>query len=59
MAASGLVGLVNFLLGMKGPGLGLESLFTINGIALFAAGVCLLVVGIGMYKGRIEFAERE
>ena len=59
MAASGLVGLVNFLLGMKGPRLGLESLFTINGIALFAAGVCLLVVGIGMYKGRIEFAERE
>lgn len=59
MAASGLVGLVNFLLGMNDPGLGLESLFTINGIALFAAGACLLIVGLGMYKGRIEFAESE
>ncbi len=59
MAASGLVGLVNFLLGMNDPGLGLESLFTINGIALSVAGACLLIVGIGMYKGRIEFAERD
>lgn len=59
MAASGLVGLINFLLAMNDPGLGLEALFTINGIALFAAGACLLIVGLGMYNGRIEFAERE
>ena len=57
MAAAGALGLVNFLVGMNAPDADLQTLVTINSIALYAAGACLLIVGLGMYQGRQEFAD--
>ena len=57
MAAAGLVGLVNFLFAMSAPGAGVESLLLINNLALYVGGICFLVIGYGMYKGRAELAE--
>ena len=57
MAAAGLLGLVNFLFAMNAPDVGLQTLAVINSIALYAAGVGLFIVGLGMYKGRGELAE--
>ena len=57
MAAAGLLGLVNFLFAMNVPDVGLQTLFLINSIALYVAGVCLFIIGFGMYRGRGEFAE--
>ena len=57
MVAAGLLGLVNFLFAMTTPDVGLQTLFMINSIALYTAGVCLFIVGLGMYRGRSELAE--
>ena len=57
MAAAGILGLVNFLFAMSAPGLGIQSLLLINNLALYVGGICFIVVGYGMYKGRSEFAE--
>ena len=57
MAAAGLVGLVNFLFAMSAPDIGIQSLLVINNLALYVGGICFIVVGYGMYKGRSEFAE--
>ena len=57
MAAAGLLGLVNFLVAMNVPDLGLQTLFVVNSIALYVAGVCLFIIGFGMYRGRSELVE--
>ncbi len=57
MAAAGLVGLVNFMFGMSIPDLGIQSLLLINNLALYVGGICFIVIGYGMYRGRAEFAE--
>jgi hypothetical protein len=57
MAAAGLVGLVNFLFAMSIPDLGVQSLLLVNNLALYVGGICFLVLGYGMYKGRAELAE--
>ena len=57
MAAAGLLGLVNFLFAMSAPNLGIQSLLLINNLALYIGGICLIVVGYGMYQGRAELAE--
>ena len=57
MAAAGLVGLVNFLFAMSAPDIGIQSLLVINNLALYVGGICFIVVGYGMYKGRTEFAD--
>ena len=57
MAAAGLVGLVNFLFAMSAPSAGIQSLLLLNNLALYVGGICFLVVGYGMYKGRIELSE--
>lgn len=57
MAAAGLVGLVNFLFAMSAPDVGIQSLLVINNLALYVGGICFIVVGYGMYKGRSEFAD--
>ena len=57
MAAAGLLGLVNFLMSMNVPDVGLQTLFVANSIALYVAGVSLFIVGLGMYRGRSELAE--
>ena len=59
MAAAGLLGLVNFLFAMSAPDLGFETLLLINNLALYIGGVCFIIVGYGMYKGRNELAEED
>ena len=57
MAAAGLLGLVNFLFAMSAPDMGFETLLLINNLALYIGGVCFIIVGYGMYRGRNELAE--
>ena len=59
MAAAGLLGLLNFLLLMSVPEVGLESLLVINNIALYIGGICFIILGYGMYRGRAELAEED
>ncbi len=56
LVITGIVGLVNFLLAMSAPDLGIESLLLINTIVLYIQGICLIIVGYGMYQGRQELA---
>ena len=57
MVAAGLVGLANFLFLMSVPEMGLENLLVINNLALYIGGICFIVIGYGMYRGRAELAE--
>ena len=59
MAAAGLLGLVNFLFAMSAPDMGFQTLILINNLALYIGGVCFIIVGYGMYKGRNELAEED
>ncbi len=59
MAAAGLLGLVNFLFAMSAPDMGFETLLLINNLALYIGGVCFIIVGYGMYRGRNELAEED
>ena len=59
MAAAGLLGLLNFLLLMSVPEVGLENLLVINNIALYIGGICFIILGYGMYRGRAELAEED
>ena len=52
LVASGLVGLVNFLFAMNAPDAGIRSLLLINTIVLYIQGLCLIIIGYGMYKER-------
>ena len=54
LLAAGIVGLVNFMFAMNTPDVGLESLLFVNTIALYIQGVCLIIVGYGMYRGQDE-----
>ena len=56
LVVTGLVGLVNFLLAMSAPDLGIESLLLINNIVLYIQGICLIIIGYGMYRGQKELA---
>lgn len=57
MAAAGALGVVNFLVAMNVPDLGLRTPFLLNSVALYVAGICLFILGFGMYKGRSELTE--
>ncbi len=57
MAAAGLLGLVNILVAMNIPDAGIQNMFLINSIALYAAGVALFIFGFGMYRGQAELAD--
>lgn len=57
LVAAGLVGLVNFLLAMNAPDLGLQALLMVTTLALYIQGVCLIIVGYGMYRGQEELSE--
>ena len=57
LVAAGIVGLVNFLLAMNAPDLGLQALLMVNTMALYIQGVCLIIVGYGMYRGQQELSE--
>ena len=56
MAAAGALGVVNFLVAMNVPDLGLRTPFLLNSVALYVAGICLFILGFGMYRGRSELA---
>ncbi len=57
MLAAGIVGLVNFMFAMNAPDLGIDSLLFLNTIVLYLQGVCLMIIGYGMYRGRDQLAE--
>ena len=54
LPAGGLVGLVNFLFAMNAPDTGVQSLLLVNTLVLYIQGVCLILVGFGMYQERKE-----
>ncbi len=57
LLVSGLVGLGNFLFAMNSPDLGIQSILFINTIILYIQGLCLILIGYGMYTGRKELSE--
>ena len=57
MAATGLVGLVNFLIVTNAPQVGIMSLLMANSVVLYISGICLFIIGLGMYQGRSELSE--
>ncbi len=58
MAAAGILGLANLLVAMNIPDAGLQNMFLVNNIALYAAGIALFIIGFGMYRGQSEFADK-
>ena len=57
LVAGGAVGLANFLFAMNSPDLGIQSLLLVNTLVLYIQGVCLIIIGYGMYQGRKELVE--
>lgn len=57
LVAGGVLGLVNFLFAMSAPEAGIQSLLFVNTIVLYIQGICLIIVGLGMYQGRNELVE--
>ena len=57
MAGCGLVGLVNFLIALNAPAVGLDLLLYVNNLALFVGGIGLFITGLGMYRGREGLVE--
>lgn len=53
----GLVGLVNFLIAISAPDVGLDLVLYVNTVVLNIGAVCLFIVGLGMYLGRSELSE--
>ena len=41
---------------MSAPDAGLQSLLLVNTIVLYIQGICLIIIGYGMYGGRDELA---
>ncbi len=56
MVAAGAVAMANFLLAMNAPDLGIQALLMVNSISLYIQGVCLIIVGYGMYQGQEELS---
>ena len=57
LVAGALVGLANFLFAMNSPDLGIQSLLLVSVLVLYVQGICLIIIGYGMYQGRSELAE--
>ena len=57
LVATGLVGLANFMFAMNAPDTGIMSLLFVNTSVLYIQGICLIIIGYGMYRGRDELAE--
>ena len=53
----GAIGLLNFLFAMNAPGVGIQSLLLVNTLVLYVQGVCLIIVGLGMFQERMELSE--
>ena len=54
---SGLLGLANFLFALNSPELGIQSILVVNTVILYMQGLCLILIGYGMYAGRKELSE--
>ena len=50
----GLIGVVNFLIAINSPDVGLDLLLYVNNSVLYLGGISLFIIGLGMYKGRSE-----
>lgn len=59
LVAVGVVGFVNFVVALFTPTSTVETLLIVNNLALAFGSICLLVLGIGMYRGRSEFTAAE
>ena len=57
LVVGGLVGLVNFLFALNAPEVGIQALLLINTLVLYVQGVCLIIIGYGMYRGQDELSE--
>ena len=57
LVLAGLVGLVNYLIALNAPDVGLQNLLYVNSAVLYIGGICLFIIGLGMYKGRSELTE--
>lgn len=54
LVIGGIVGLINFIVALNSPEVGLDLLLYVNSFVLYVGGVCLFIIGLGMYKGRSE-----
>ena len=57
LVAAGVVGLVNFMITVTAPDVGILTLLWINNVALYVGSICLIIIGYGMYRGRDELVE--
>ncbi len=57
LAATGFVGLINFLVVINSPDLGLPLMLWINSAVLYIGAISLFIIGFGMYKGRSELSD--
>ncbi len=55
----GVVGFVNFVIALFTPDANVETLLIVNNVVLAFGSVCLLILGIGMYRGRSEVTAAE
>ncbi len=54
LVIGGIVGFINFIIALNSPDVGLDLLLYVNSIVLWVGGICLFIIGLGMYKGRSE-----
>ena len=54
LVIGGAVGFVNFIVALNSPDLGLDLLLYVNSTILWVGGICLFIIGLGMYKERSE-----
>ena len=57
IVAAALVGLGIFLFAISAPDLSVQSLLLMSTLILNIQGICLIIIGYGMYRGREELAE--
>ena len=56
MVLGGLLGVVNFVIALNAPDVGLDLLLYVNNTVLFILGGCLFIIGWGMYRGERELS---
>lgn len=56
LVLGGIIGMVNFIVALNAPDVGLDLLLYVNSIVLWVGGVCLFIIGLGMYRGRSELS---